>query len=97
LIIARFGSSDGGFGSLALVQKLFADPYALLAGWVHYLAFDLFIGSWIVEDALARRAPVWLRVGVLPFTFMFGPMGLLFYLAGRSVLGRASASSEMVT
>jgi hypothetical protein len=84
LIVARFGSNDGGFGSLAQVQLLFADPYVLVAGWVHYLAFDLFIGSWIVEDALPRNVPAWLRIGVLPFTFMFGPMGLLFYLAGRT-------------
>ena len=83
LILARFGSNEGGFGSLAQVQLLFADPYTLLAGWIHYLAFDLFIGSWIVEDALARAVPAWLRIGVLPFTFMFGPMGLLLYLAGR--------------
>ena len=83
LILARFGASEGGFGSLAQVQLLFADPYTLVAGWVHYLAFDLFIGSWIVEDALSRTVPAWLRIGVLPFTFMFGPMGLLLYLAGR--------------
>ena len=84
LIFARFSSNEGGFGSLAEVQVLFADPYLLVAGWVHYLAFDLFIGSWIVEDALARQVPGWLRIAVLPFTFMFGPMGLLFYLAGRT-------------
>ena len=83
LILARFGSNEGGFGSLAEVQLLFADPYTLVAGWVHYLAFDLFIGSWIAEDAVASNVPAWLRIGVLPLTFMFGPIGLLLYLAGR--------------
>lgn len=92
LILARFGSNEGGFGSLAQVQVLFADPYMLVAGWVHYLAFDLFIGSWIVEDALQRQVPWWLRVGVLPLTFMFGPVGLLLYLAGRSAYGARVAA-----
>lgn len=92
VILARFGAAEGGFGSLAAVQQLFADPYLLLAGWVHYLAFDLFVGSWIVEDALARRVPAWLRIGVLPFTFMFGPMGLLVYLAGRTAYDRPEAT-----
>jgi hypothetical protein len=91
LILARFGATEGGFGSLAEVQLLFADPYTLVAGWIHYLAFDLFIGAWIVEDALSRGVPAWLRIGVLPFTFMFGPMGLLLYLAGRMAFGTERA------
>src|SRR6476661_4401059 len=62
LIAARFGASDGDFNSLAGVQRLFADPHMLLAGWIHYLAFDLFVGAWIVEDALARRVPHWVRI-----------------------------------
>ena len=92
VILARFGATDGGFGSLAEVQRLFADPMTLVAGWIHYLAFDLFIGAWIVEDALTRRASAWLRIGVLPFTFLFGPMGLLLYLAGRVAFVRAPAA-----
>ncbi len=89
VILARFGAVEGGFGSIAQVQLLFADPYMLVAGWVHYLAFDLFIGSWIVEDAVVRQVPAWLRISVLPFTFMFGPIGLLLYLAGRTAFGKA--------
>src|SRR5687767_10593409 len=51
LVITHFGSNEGGFGSLDAVATLFRDRYALLAGWIHYLAFDLFIGSWEVRDA----------------------------------------------
>lgn len=96
LLIARFGATEGGFSSLAAVQTLFADPYTLVAGWVHYLAFDLFVGSWIVQDAGIRRVPAWLRIGVLPFTFMFGPVGLGLYLAGR-VGFLANSSTETST
>jgi len=49
----------------------------LLAGWVHYLAFDLFIGSWEVEDAAANGIPHWLLLPCLFLTLMVGPVGLL--------------------
>lgn len=51
LIALHLGEGRGGFGSLAAVSALFANPWLLLAGWVHYLAFDLFIGSWEARDA----------------------------------------------
>ncbi len=88
LIITRFGQSGGDFNSLAGVQRLFADPYALVAGWLHYLAFDLFVGAWIVEDALARRVPAWARIVPLPLTLMFGPAGLMLYLVLRQFTAR---------
>ena len=43
--------AGGGFGSLKEVTVLFSDPNLLLAGWIHYLAFDLFVGAWEVRDA----------------------------------------------
>ncbi|MEQ8312555.1 MAG: ABA4-like family protein [Gammaproteobacteria bacterium] len=73
----------GGFGSLAGVSILFADPYSLLAGWIHYLAFDLFIGAWEVRDSQKNEIPHWLVLPCLFLTFMAGPMGLLLYLVIR--------------
>ena len=57
LVAATLGRSDGGFSSLAGVSALFANPWILLAGWTHYLAFDLFIGGWEVRDAQRRGVP----------------------------------------
>jgi hypothetical protein len=57
--------------------------WALLAGWTHYLAFDLFIGGWEVRDAQRRGIPHLLIVPALVLTFLLGPAGLLFYLAIR--------------
>ena len=71
--------SDGGFSSLAAVARLFENHWLLLAGWVHYLAFDLFIGAWETRDALARRVPRLLLAPCLVMTFMLGPIGLLCY------------------
>lgn len=83
LIAVRWGAAEGGFESLAEVRRLFEDPYLLLAGWVHYLAFDLFVGSWEVRDAQRLRLPHLLVVPCLLLTFLFGPAGLLLYLTMR--------------
>src|SRR5688500_7721587 len=76
-----FGAAEGGgFGSIAEVRALFADDSALAAGWLHYLAFDLFVGAWIACDGLKRAVPRLLLVPCLALTFLFGPAGLLLYL-----------------
>jgi len=80
--------ADGGFGSLAEVARLFENPSLLLAGWVHYLAFDLFIGAWEVRDARRLGIPHLLVVPCLILTFMLGPVGLLLYLGLRVGLRR---------
>ena len=51
IMVLYFGKAEGGFGSLADVMKLFSNEWAVLAGWIHYLAFDLFVGAWEVKDA----------------------------------------------
>ncbi|MGI4864956.1 MAG: ABA4-like family protein [Janthinobacterium lividum] len=79
---------EGGFGSLAQVATLFHDPWALLAGWVHYLCFDLWVGAWEVRDAQRRGVPHWAVVPALALTFMLGPVGLLLYIGARAALGR---------
>ena len=84
LIAQHFGRSEGGFGSLSDVAQLFSNPAMLLAGWVHYLAFDLFIGAWESRDAQRHGIPHLLVVPCLLLTFMLGPIGLLTYWALRT-------------
>jgi len=79
---------DGGFGSLTQVKALFTQDRAVLAGWVHYLAFDFFVGCWMVLDAIDRRISHVAVVPCLLLTFMFGPVGLLLYLALRAAAAR---------
>jgi Domain of unknown function (DUF4281) len=85
--LAGEGPPEGaGFTSLEGVRLLLSSPAALLAGWVHYLAFDLFVATWEVADAPAARLPHWLVLPCLALTFVAGPVGLLLYLllkAGR--------------
>lgn len=76
------GLSDfdpSSFSTFAGVKALFADDSALVAGWVHYLAFDLFVGSYIVQRGVSSQMPRWMYTLCLPFTFMFGPLGLLIF------------------
>jgi hypothetical protein len=83
LVAATLAGSEGGFSSLAGVRTLFDNPWVLLAGWTHYLAFDLFIGGWEVRDAQRRAVPHLLVVPALILTFLLGPAGLMLYLATR--------------
>lgn len=85
LVIAQhFQGAEGGFGSLADVRALFGKDELLLAGWIHYLAFDLFIGAWEVRDAQRNGLPHLVVIPCLLMTFMLGPIGLLFYFAIRT-------------
>ena len=65
------------------LTRLFQTRELLLAGWIHYLAFDLFVGAWIVRTARRDAMPFLLIVPCLALTFLFGPAGLLTFLAIR--------------
>ncbi len=88
LILAHWSTTPGGFGSLAEVQMLFTSPPVALAGWVHYLAFDLFLGAWAVRTARAEGIAHWLVLPCLVLTFLFGPAGLLTFAILRFALTR---------
>ena len=79
LVCLYFFQAEGGFDSLQNVQRLFTNPMATLAGWVHYLAFDLLIGSWIAAQADRLHLSRLIQVPILLATFMFGPLGYLLF------------------
>jgi hypothetical protein len=85
LVLVYFARTGGGFGSLAAVRTLFASDPLLLAGWLHYLAFDLFVGIWIAERADALGLSRWLQAPILSATFLFGPLGLLVFLLWKAL------------
>lgn len=78
-----WGSADGSFASLAEVRTLFASDWMLLAGWVHYLAFDLFVGAWIAREVDRAQLSRLCLIPILPLTFMFGPAGFFLFVAVR--------------
>lgn len=85
IVLSRFAGVDGGFDSLASVALLMSDDWALLGGWVHFLAFDLFVGA--VMAARMDRAAVGRIVQgpILLAIFMLGPFG--FLIAALTELG----------
>ena len=93
LIAAHWGEARGGFSSLPAVADLFSNRWLLLAGWIHYLAFDLVTGTWEARDAIARGVPHWLGVPCLLLTFLFGPIGFMAYHAARRLTAALRPSS----
>jgi hypothetical protein len=89
LIALYWGEAPGGFGSLDEVSALSTHRGVLLAGWLHYLAFDLFVGAWEVREAERVGMPHWMILPPLALTFLFGPVGFLLFLALRAVFPRA--------
>ncbi len=85
-IAITFGKSGGNFMTLEGVEKLFSKREVLLAGWIHYLVFDLFVGAWEWRDALQHDISQWILVPCLVLTFMFGPVGFLVYFVVRYFL-----------
>ena len=83
LIVMHWAGHPGGFSSLDGVMLLFTDRWLVTAGWIHYLAFDLFIGGWELADSRERGVPHLAMIPVLILTFLFGPIGLLSYLGLR--------------
>lgn len=86
LLVQGMPETEGSFTSIEGVRALFASDSALTAGWLHYLAFDLFVGTWIVRDGLERKLHPLLILPCLPLTFLFGPAGLLLFLILRFAL-----------
>jgi ABA DEFICIENT 4-like len=85
IVVTTFGRAEGSFATLDGVASLFMNRWLLLAGWVHYLAFDLLMGTWETRDALERGVPYLLLLPCLLLTFMFGPAGWLLYMGVRTL------------
>jgi hypothetical protein len=72
--------------TLSGVAALLGSPAGATIAWVHFLAFDLFVGRWIYLDSQDRQISAWLMAPVLLLTLMLGPAGFLLYLIVRSVV-----------
>src|ERR1700730_16099027 len=76
--------------TLSGIAALLGSPAGATIAWVHFLAFDLFVGRWIYLDSQERRISAWLMAPVLFLTLMLGPPGFLFYLAVRPLAAALS-------
>lgn len=86
LLVRHYGEmGEGGFGSLDELAILFSNKNLIFLGWVHYLAFDLWLGTWEYNDAMRHGIH---RLVLLPcqlLTFFAGPVGLFLYITIRNI------------
>lgn len=73
------------FGSLESVMQLFTVENAVLAGWIHYLAFDLLVGMWMVNQNQTLQIHPIILAPCLVGTFLFGPVGFLIFMIIKSI------------
>lgn len=89
MIVSSFNPADmAKFGTLNGVMDLFTNKEMVTAGWVHYLAFDLFIGTWMKKNATRHNISHFIMIPVLCLTFILGPIGLLLYFVVRLIFTR---------
>ena len=80
------GGAEGvDFTTMDGVAAIFSHPLGICAGWAHYLAFDLFVGAWVVREARARGVPHLLAVPAIVLCFLAGPAGYLLWRVTRRV------------
>ncbi|WP_235298233.1 ABA4-like family protein [Portibacter marinus] len=88
IISMRSGGLD--FSTLESVMELFTKENAVLAGWVHYLAFDLLVGMWILDQNRKLEIHHLIIVPCLIGTFMLGPIGFLLFIIIRRLFNKQS-------
>lgn len=74
--------------TLAGITTLLGDPAGATIAWVHFLAFDLFVGRWIYLDGRSHQISAWLISPILFMVLMLGPIGFLLYLVVRTSVTR---------
>jgi|ERR1700730_13750222 hypothetical protein len=80
--------------TLSGVAALLGSPAGATVAWVHFLAFDLFVGRWMYLDSQKRRVSMWLMAPVLFLTLMLGPAGFLLYLILHFIPALSSAQAK---
>lgn len=71
--------------TLTAIASLLGQPEGATIAWVHFLAFDLFVGRWAYLDSRNANITAWLVSPALLIILMVGPLGLLVYLGIRQL------------
>jgi hypothetical protein len=99
IILSQFFDPNGfaKFATLDGLASLQGSPWLLLAGWLHYLAFDLFVGTWEVRTARRESIPHLAVIPSLFLTFMAGPAGLLLFVVTRLMFRKRLSAAETLS
>jgi hypothetical protein len=82
------------FGSLEAVMGLFTAENAVLAGWVHYLAFDLLVGMWMLDQNRTLNIHPLIMAPCLIGAFMFGPIGFLLFMLVKTLKTQRDGTNQ---
>ncbi len=88
------GPQGSNFFTLEGVTRIFTTPRTIIACWIHYLIFDLFVGAWIGRDCARLGMKAWMAVPSQVLTLLFGPVGLLSWIAVRGIRSRVFGYEE---
>ena len=61
------------------LNDLFSDNFFLITFWTHFLAINLFCGSWIVKDSQKLLINKFLIIIPLMITYFIGVLGIFLY------------------
>ena len=67
------------YSGLDGLYSMFSNEAFLLIFWLHFLAINLFIGSWISRDSERYAVNKFFTIISLVLTYFTGPFGLVFY------------------
>ena len=75
------GTLSADFSSLSSLTEMFqnSNPRGVAAGWLHYLAFDFWVGCWMLKNSQEKGVKHLWMIMPLIFTFMLGPVGIILY------------------
>ena len=79
-----------------IVVGLFSEREVILIGWLHYLAFDLFVGRWTWQRLVATGQPIYVSMPVLLFSMMVAPLGALLGMLATRDYNEDKGNSEAV-
>lgn len=91
------GPQGSHFFSLEGVTRIFTTPRTIIACWVHYLIFDLFVGAWIGRDCERLSMKPWMALPSQVLTLLFGPVGLLSWVLVRGIQKRVFGLTEVAS
>ena len=85
MVIPRFAEVWRAVSSpeISGIAALLGSPVGATVGWLHFLAFDLFVGRWIYLDGRERGVSAWVVAPVLFVTLMLGHCGFLLYVISK--------------
>lgn len=91
-------SGKGGnvdFTSFDSIKTMFRREDVVLVGWLHYLVFDLLVGTWELKEAQRLKIPHWWVVPCLLFTLLLGPIGFLLFWGLRARYIRVTGKEQL--